>query len=290
MDDVRERLKNASELVTPLDRPFDRMVERRDRKRRSQRLASAVVAFAVAAAAVGGGVILLSKLGQDPHDASGTGWQPTRSLALRPGEYFYLSVESFHLGDDGHVRDEETWWGLDGSGEVRNRSTRQDKYPYPPSGTYARGEFPIWSDVSELSTDASVLAAQLRQEPWNHFEGQPESERMWDLVSFLLTEFPTATPELRAALFDVANDIDGVTLTESDSDPVDRAAISLKFSDEKNGITWWLYFDPGTHQAMAWSFRSDRGGEGWVILGSGIVGSSGARPEGEQWLVPPLPS
>jgi hypothetical protein len=290
MDDVRDRLRNASELVTLPDRPFNRMVERRDRKRRSQRLSSAALAFAIAAAAVGGGLILLSRLGQSSHDVVGTGWQPTRPLTLHPGEYFYLRVESFHLGEDGYIRDEETWWALDGSGEVWNRSTRQDKYPYPPSGTYGRGAFPIWSDVSELSSDASVLAAQLRQEPWNHFEGQPESERMWDLVSFLLTELPTPTPDLRAALFDVAKDINGVTMTENYSDPVDRAAISLKFSDAKNGITWRMYFDPGTHQAMAWSFRSGRGGEGWVVLGSGIVDAAGARPDGEQGLVPPLPS
>jgi hypothetical protein len=290
MDDVRDRLKGASELVTLPEGPFDRMVERRDRKRRSQRLASAAVAFTIAAAAVGGGVILLSRLGQDPHDAVGTGWQPTRSLALRPGEYFYLRVESVHLGDDGHVRDEETWWALDGSGEVRNRSTRQDKYPYPPSGIYEESDFPIWlRHVQGLSTDASVLAGQLREDPWNWGDG-PESERLWDLIGFLLLETPSATPELRAALFAVASGIDGVTATESDADPIGRPAISLSFSDAKDGITWTMYFDRGTHQAMAWAFRYHRGGEGWVSLGSGIVGSSGVRPEGDQWLAPPLPS
>ncbi len=289
MDDVRDRLRNASELVTLPDRPFDRMVERRDRKRRSQRLGAATLAFAIAAVAVGGGLVLLSKLGQDHVDTGGGGWHSTKALALQPGDYFYLKVESSEA-EDGQIRDEETWWGLDGSGEVRNRSTRQDKYPYPPSGTYGRGMFPPWSDVSGLSTDPLVLDAQLRQEPWNHFEGQPEPERMWDLVSFLLTELPTPTPKLRASLFEVASDIDGVTVTQSDSDPVERAATSLAFSDAKSGATWKMYFDPGTHQVMAWTFTSDRGGESRVILGSGIVGSLGVRPEGEQWLVPPLPS
>jgi hypothetical protein len=289
MDDVRERLKNASELVTPLDRPFDRMVERRDRKRRSQRLASAVVAFAVAAAAVGGGVILLSRLGQDHVDTGEGGWHSTKALALQRGEYFYLRVESSEA-EDGQVRDEETWWGLDGSGEVRNRSTRQDKYPYPPSGTYEEGDFPMWlRHVQQLSTDASVLDGQLRVDPWD-WGGGPEDERLWDLTGVLLLETPSATPELRAALFEVASRISGVAINEKDADPVGRPAIALSFSDAKNGITWRMYFDPGTHQAMAWSFRSDRGGEGWVLLGSGIVGSSGVRPEGDQWLVPPLPS
>jgi hypothetical protein len=290
MDDVRDRLRDASELVTLPGRPFDRMVEKRDRKRRSQRLASAAVAFAIAVAAVGGGVILLSRLGEEPHDPVGTGWEPTRPLALRPGEYFYLTVGSVNLGDDGHVRDEETWWGLDGSGEVRNRSTRQDKYPYPPSGIYEEGDFPMWlRHVSALSTDASVLTGQLREDPWD-WGGGPERERLWDLTGLLLLETPSATPELRAALFEVASGIDGVTVAEEDADPVGRPAIGLSFSDPTNGITWKMYFDPGTHQAMAWSFSSDRGGEGWVILESGIVDAPGARPLGEQWLVPPLPS
>ena len=288
MSEVRDRLRSASQVVTLSDRPFDRMVEKKDRKRRRQRLASAAVAFAVSAAAVGGGVILLSRLGHDQVDTGG-GWHSTKALALQPGEYFYLRVESSEEAD-GRIRDEETWWGLDGSGKVRNDSTRQDKYPYPPSGTYGAGAFPVWSDVSDLSTDPSVLAAQLRQEPWNHFDGHTESERMWDLTSFLLTELPTPTPDLRAALLDVARDIEGVTVTEREQDPVGRRGISLRFSDAKHGATWTMFFDPGTHQAMAWTFSSERGGESWVVFGSGIVDASGARPEGEQWLVPPLPS
>jgi len=288
MTDVRERLRNATELVTLPERPFERLLERRDRGRRSQRLASAAVAFAIAAAAVGGGVFVLSRLGQDQVDTGG-GWHSTKALALQPGEYFYLRVESSEA-EDGQIRDEETWWGLDGSGEVHNRSTRQDKYPYPPSGTYGPGAFPIWSDVSDLSTDPSVLAAQLRKEPWNHFEGQPESERMWDLASFLLTELPTPTPDLRAALFDVGRDIEGVTVNQNDQDRVDRPAISFLFSDAENGGTWRMYFDPGTHQPLAWTFTSDRGGESWEIFESGIVDAAGVRPQGERWLAPPLPS
>jgi hypothetical protein len=286
MDDVRDRLRRASEIVAPFERPFDRMIERRDRKRRSQRLASAAVAFVIAAAAVGGGVLLLSRLGRDPHDAVGTGWQPTRSLALRPGEYFYLKVESSEE-EDGWIRDEETWWGLDGSGEVRNRGTRQDKYPYPPTGSYAAGEFPVQiPNVGSLSTDAQTLSAQLRDEPWTGLNGS-EADPLWDSVVPLLLETPYATPELRAALFEIAGGIDGVTVTKNDRDPVGRAAIGLRVSEEENGATWMMYFDPGTHQALAWTFRSDRGGESWEILESGIVDEIGSRPEGGQWLVPP---
>lgn len=274
MADVRERLKNASEYVVLPDRPFERMIERRDRKRRSQRLASAAVAFAVAAAAVGGGVILLSGLGQDQVDTGG-GWHPTKALAMQPGDYFYLRVESSEAVD-GHIRDVETWWGLDGSGEIRNRSTRQDKYPYPPSGVYGEGEFPEPYDLSWLSTDPEVLAAQLREAT---FGGD-----------FALPETPYASPEVRAALFDAASTSEGVTVIEDVHDSAGRPAIALETSERDGAFmaTWRTYFDPGTHQAIAWTFSSSRGGSAWLLLESAIVDEAGAVPRLDEWLVPPL--
>jgi hypothetical protein len=275
MDDVRDRLKRASELVAPFERPFDRMIERRDRKRRSQRLASAAVAFAIAAAAVGGGMVLLSRLGQDPYDSPGTGWQSTRRLELQPGEYFYLRVESDEA-EDGWVRDVQTWWATDGSGEVRNRSTRQDKYPYPPSGVYGEGEFPEPYDLSWLSTDPEVLAAQLREAT---FGGD-----------FALPETPYASPEVRAALFEVASTSEGVTVIQDVHDSAGRRAIALETSEPDGAFTatWRTYFDPGTHQAIAWTYSSSRGGSAWLLLESAIVDEAGALPRPDEWLVPPL--
>jgi hypothetical protein len=275
MDDVRDRLKRASELVAPFERPFDRMIERRDRKRRSQRLASAAVAFAIAATAVGGGTVLLSRLGQGPHYSPGAGWQSTRRLELQPGEYFYLRVESDEA-EDGWVRDVQTWWATDGSGEVRNRSTRQDKYPYPPSGIYGEGEFPEPYDLSWLSTDPEVLAAQLREAT---FGGD-----------FALPETPYASPEVRAALFEVASTSEGVTVIQDVHDSAGRRAIALETSERDGAFTatWRTYFDPGTHQAIAWTYSSSRGGSARLLLESAIVDEPGALPRPDEWLVPPL--
>jgi hypothetical protein len=214
-------------------------------------------------------------LGQGPLDPPGAGWQSTRRLELQPGEYFYLRVESDEA-EDGWVRDVQTWWATDGSGEVRNRSTRQDKYPYPPSGVYGEGEFPEPYDLSWLSTDPEVLAAQLREAT---FGGD-----------FALPETPYASPEVRAALFEVASTSEGVTVIQDVHDSAGRRAIALETSERDGAFTatWRTYFDPGTHQAIAWTYSSSRGGSAWLLLESAIVDEAGALPRPDEWLVPPL--
>ena len=274
MTDVKTRLRDAGRLVSPRDRPFDRLVERRDRARRRGRVMSLVVALSVAGGAVGGGLFLLKGVDGGTPDAA-TGWQPSRRLALRPGEYFYLRVTSDEAAD-GWVRDVETWWNPDGSGEVRNRSSRQDKYPYPPSGVYGEGEFPEPYDVSWLSTDSEVLAAQLREATFGGDFGLPET--------------PYASPEVRAALFEVASGSLGVTVIGDVRDPAGRLAVALETSESDGAFTatWRTYFDPGTHQALAWTFESTRGGSAWILLQSAIVDAPGEAPEPDEWLVPPV--
>lgn len=285
MTDVKARLQEAGRLVNLPDRPFERLVERRARAHRRNRVISLVVALAVAGGVVGGGLFLLNGI-DDPAKDAGAGWQPTRRLALLPGEYFYLRVTSDEAVD-GHIRDLETWWALDGSGEARNRSTRQDKYPYPPSGSYAEGEFPVEiRDVSELSTNPDELAAQLHLERWD-WAGPAGPERMFEITALLSTEAPYATPQLRAALFAVASAA-GLTVIEDARDPAGRSGIALETSerDGADTATWRMYFDPGTHQAIAWTFESSRGGTAWVLVESAIVDAPGLAPEPEEWLVP----
>lgn len=275
MTGVRTELRRASRLVDVPDRSFERLVERRERARRRQRIVTLAVALIVAAGSLGGVGLLMSRLDVGSADV-GAGWEPSRRLALRPGEYFYLRVTSDEA-EDGHIRDLETWWAPDGSGEVRNRSTRQDKYPYPPSGVYGDGEFPEPYDVSSLSTEPEVLAAQLRE---GTFEG----------AVALLLETPYLSPGLRAALFEVASGLEGVTVIEGAHDPAGRQAIALETSelDSEDSATWRTYFDAGTHQAIAWTFESSRGGSAWILLDSAIVDGPGTRPDADDWLVPPI--
>jgi len=280
MDDVRERLQRASMYVSLPDRPFVRLIGRRDRKQRRQRVMSAAVALGVAVTAVGGGLAILSGLEKEPSVPSVGG------LSLRPGEYFYLRIQSSEAVD-GHIRDLETWWSTVGSGEVRNRSTRQDKYPTPLSGRFGPGEFPIDVAASEdLSSDPDALAAQLHDDPWaGQAADQPEG--LWDVITYILLEAPNVPADVRAALFEVAQDVPGVTTIEDTEDRLGRSAVALEFSID--GGRWTMHFDPRTHQLIAWSFTYRAGPVSWMVLESGIVEAPGMRPRGDDWLVSPLP-
>ena len=281
MDDVRDRLQRASGYVTVPERPFERLIEKRDRDRRRSRVASAVLAGVVAIGVVGGAMTMLSRLGKEPRRAAVGG------LALQPGQYFYLRIQSSEEKVDGHIRDLETWWAIDGSGEVRNRSTRQDKYPTPRSGRYGPGAFPVDITMSDdLSADPEELLAQLRQDLWaSQSVDQPEG--LWDVISHLLLEAPNAAPDVRAALFEVVKDLPRVITIEGAHDRLERDAVVLEFSASE--ITWTMHFDPDTHQLIAWTSVYAGGSASWIVLESAIVGSRGERPDGDDWLVPPLP-
>jgi hypothetical protein len=272
---VRTELRRASRLVEAPDGSFHRLVERHERARRRGHVAALVLAAAAAAVSLAGVAVLLDRF-DGGSVGTATDWEPSQRLAIGAGEYLYLRVTSDEA-TDGHVRDEETWWAPDGSGEVRNRSTRQDKYPYPPTGVYEPGAFPIWlHGVSSLSTDPDVLATQLRDATYD-----------WEM---LLLETPYATPELRAAVFEVASRLEGMTMIEDTRDPAGRPAVALERAEhEDEGVsTWRVYFDPGTHQTIAWMFESSRGGSVWILLDSAIVDHRGDAPEPDEWLVPPV--
>src|SRR5436190_1995181 len=240
MNDVRQRLRQAADRVGPPDRLFERMVARRDRRRRRQRVTSAVIALGVAAVVVGGAVSVLASLGKHPGPSS-----DTDRLALSPGQYLYLDIRSSKSAD-GYVRDERTWWALDGSGKVSNTSTRQDKYPDPASGTYAAGAFPVQIDVSGLSTDPDELEAQLGTGRWaDTLAGEVEPRRLWDIARILL-ELPNAPPDLRAALFEMAARLDGVTIAPQAQDPIGRPAVALTRAEGPGTRT--MFFDPVNHQ------------------------------------------
>jgi hypothetical protein len=294
MNDLADRLRRtADRLPVPTD-PFERLLRRRDRKRRD-RVAAAVVAALVAVAALGGGLALLRGIGTDGRSRPASGERFAGSLALEPGQYFFLKGTSYE-GGDGSLIEQETWWAPDGSGELRFDTDRPDKYvPWPPEGVYEEGAFPlgvdgIFENVESLSTDPVALEEQLRERG----EGGDPSQLWGAVVDLLYFErSPNVLPELRTALFEVAAGLDGVTRVEGVEDPVGRDAISLAFIEltDSERYDWALFFDPVTHQLMArkvsWDGSWDGFGDSLTILESAIVESRGAEPSDDQLLFPP---
>jgi hypothetical protein len=82
MTDVRSKLRRASEYVTPPQRAFERMVERRERKRRTDRIAAATVGLVLAIVVIGGTVAVLSGLAPDQVQPASDG----ASRRVDPGE------------------------------------------------------------------------------------------------------------------------------------------------------------------------------------------------------------
>jgi hypothetical protein len=169
---------------------------------------------------------------------------------------------------------------LVGDGRVRRGAEPElaaGQVPISTERAYDRGEFPEPYDVSRLATDPEVLATQLRD---GTFDGHV----------VLLLEAPYATPELRAALFrgEPSRRHHGDRGRPRSCRPAGGGAGDPE-RDGDDISTWRTYFDPGTHQALAWTFRSSRGGSAWILLESGIVDAVGEEPVADESLAPPIP-
>jgi hypothetical protein len=292
-EELIERLRRASYRVRSPDDPLGKLHRRKATKHRRERLAAGFLAVVVAAGAVGGGLALLRGLSRNAGEASaGSGGVLGRSLELGPGQYFYLKGTSLEGGDGARI-DQETWWSPDGSGELRFDTDRPDKYiSWPPEGVYGEGEFPlgvdgIFEDVASLSTDPVILEEQLRERAESN-----DHSHLWRAIVDLLNfeRSPNVLPELRAALFEVAAGLEGVTRDDGAEDPVGRAAIALDRADDGDGNNWALFFDPGSHQLMAakvsWDGAWDGVGDALYVLESAIVDARGIEPSDEQLLFP----
>lgn len=294
MTDLRDRLRRAIELVSPLEPAYERLLRRRERHARNRRLASASFALLLAAGVLVGVFAGLGRLrssspsGDDPGGPAG---ESPAGLKLEPGEYFYEKTSRIipdAVGSKGGTVVVETWWSPDGSGRRKAESTTASYSP-GPNGAWGPGGFPLLeTDLSGLSTDPEELDVQLRersnpggaspQPSVTPGPGQsPESGALWRAVSDLL-EMPNAAPELRAALFRVTTGIPGVRVVKDSIDPVGRPAVALAFRSE--GADRELFFDPGTLQFMAEVENYGAEGTWYLIVNrAGIVDSTAERPK-----------
>jgi hypothetical protein len=320
MTDVRDRLREASDLVSGPAQPFERLVARRDRRRRRERIVAGVVAMALAIAVVGGALLVLSRTGgnhgvRKPSSGStgahGKGAAQVSSklaahLAMGDGQFFYL--KSTIVTPDGNIVN-ETWWASDGSGRVAFDCTIpncDNVWSSGPTGTFGPGKFPTDSDVASLSTDPAVLAGQLLErtgpngqspEPGQISPG-PEltpgvsAGSEWRAITELLRD-PNTEPDLRAAIYQVAKTVPGVQVLDATTDPAGRAGLGLAFPYDGGQVVEYD-FDPDTLQLLAIQSGATSGSDtGYSVYELGIVDSTDQPPTGDQWLTPeitgPLP-
>jgi hypothetical protein len=290
MTELRSDLERIARLAPQPDDAYARFLNRKARRARNQRLAAGGLALAVTGGALGGMMITLRGEGHG-------GIRPAEgfdgTLRMQPGEYSYRRIS--HVYPSG-ITTEENWWALDGSGRIELVADAGN-YGVPNVGTYGPGEFPVGNemgDVSDLSTDPKTLAEQIRERSApNGASPQPavtpepgqaaETGGLWRAMGALLLVAPDATPELQAALFQVAEGITGVERVDGAVDPVGRAAIVLRLHTESG--TQDLFFDPSTFLVMGSAITLDADTEAGagpfyeVVEEAAFVPSTDDRPE-----------
>ena len=195
------------------------------------------------------------------------GDRPTdRDLTIGDGELYHLRVHSTadYSGGGSTAHQEgtyRTWWATDGSGRLENLDGRwHDEGEFGPGGFRSDT-----GPVADLSTDPAQLEAQLRvrvepggasPEPYERWGGPVE----WGLIRSIreLLLAPDLSPAVKAALVEVAANLDGVTVDDRAIDPPGRAAILLSTHTEQKLNEWW--FDASSHQLLAMRETFDEGG------------------------------
>jgi hypothetical protein len=316
MTDLGERLRVAGQgLPAPEGDPLERLVSRRERGRRNERVLSAVVSLALVGGVLGGTLAVLSRVGGTGTAASsGGGYHLGAHIGARTGVApaladgsFVYRTETVTSHGDGSVDPTDlaytvtTWWANDGSGRVEHTCITppdcESQYGFGPTGVFEPGTFPTDDDMTNLSADPEKLVLELiarssedGSSPEPAFSPGPELKpgvtvgTVLDAIVNILDD-PNGSPELKAACFDVAVTMPSVDRADGVADPAGRDAIRLRFTIDM-GDARDYYFDPATHLLMAEVTDGPNGSSGSVIHNEGIVDSTDATPTADQWLFP----
>ena len=138
MNDVRTLLERGYADADPPPDGFERMLRRRDRKRRNQRIAAGVVGIAVFVAAVWivttGGSFNRTQQPADPADADPTGWnRPRDRLPDRPQHRRDDSTPQEHRRRTSGTRSHRTarWWRTLSYGDPPNLHRQPGRHGCP---------------------------------------------------------------------------------------------------------------------------------------------------------------
>ena len=273
MNETRERLERARREAPATEPDLRALYARRDARATRKRVTTIVVALAIGFGSIGLGLVSIAGFGSERRAASGDPvGQPLQDLHLGAGEYYYMRVDAGYATY-------ETWWALDDSGKIAKICCGGGIH----EGTFGPGEF--YSDtgpVEYLSTDPAELEQQLRvrvepggaspepYEDWGPWGGPVE----WGLIRSIqeLLEAPDVTPGQKAALFQVAAVLNGVTIDATAKDPFGRPAILL--STETEGALHEWFFDPDSEQLLV---ELSDGSVTYRALAAGVTGAIDAR-------------
>ena len=297
---------------------FERLGRRRMRHARRGRVVAATLSLAVAAVAIGGVFLAFRPHGEAGGDGKGNVRPAAGpGLSVGPDQYSFDKTVMYSYGPEGDGQGwplyvdrltEQTWYRADGSGrdaivDANDFFTDADRQTYiqqmghtppdvaPSDKTYGAGGYPTdTGDLSYLSTDPATLLAQLAdrsaptgrspQPAMSASPGQPPSDTMavWGAIQHLLTYAPSASPALKAALFEVAEQLPGIEVVQSSTDPVGRPGVLLRLQVQGTQEEWW--FDATSEQLLA--MRSTLESGHWIpampsgtVVGIEIVAAAG---------------
>jgi RNA polymerase sigma-70 factor (ECF subfamily) len=304
-----ERLRlRAAHLADEIAQPRSRST-RLPRRSRLVAVAGLAAAGAVAAAVFAGldteGDGTASAAAAVLRDAAATARAQPSLPELERGEYLYVKSANAYMStwvesEDLHFtvlvpRVRETWIGPTG-GVIRERSgtpsflTERDRKAWIKAGRPELAEAPGVSRTGpqeplDLPADADALYSRLEQESAGHSEGV--YQEMFTLVGDALRE-TNATPEQRAALYEVAARIPGVELLGEVRDRAGRTGLAVAIRNPADGVRETLIFDPETtallgEQQVALAGNQFGYPDGEAVgyatyFGWSVVGSTKERP------------
>lgn len=303
MNSAKELLERAERSAPRAAFELADVERRRDRRQTRKKAGTIVVALALATGTFGTAFLALR---QDQGTAIGgpTGSEPglppatVAPLVAGPGEYH---VQRIHFDTkcldgigDCETAEPETaleatiWWNPDDSGMIDvdvlgNYGITE--------GTFGPGEFPSGIDTSGFPTDPAELAAFLLERSQDDGaspaplvspppDGHAQDGRMWRAITDIL-ESHRVTPELRAALMDVAAGLQGAHVQTDAVDPVGRPAHVVWMTDDTGLRAQRIYVDPGSHELLAWTWGAADGSSvdwSWVIEEAGVAPAVGEAP------------
>jgi len=318
MNDLRDDLSRAGRQAPPLaPDSFERLARRRARRARRGRATAAAVSLAVAALAIGGAFLAFRPHGQPGGSAKIRSAAAGMDLSVAADQYAYEKTVTYSYGPEGDGQGwplyvdrftEESWYRADGSGrdatvDANDFFTAADRRTFvqqmgqeppavaPSDKTYGAGDYPTdTGDVSYLSTDPATLLTQLQdrsaptgRSPQPSISASPgqvpaDTLTVWGAIQHFLLFGPNATPAQKAAMFEVAEQLPGVDVVQSSTDPVGRPGVLLRLQVQGTQEEYW--FDPTSEQLLA--TRSTLESGTWIpsmpngtVVGMEIVTASG---------------